>query len=108
VLTKFSVLSSKILLICLFGIKDSQFNLLFDNKDDEEEDDEDENKIKHDYSFSTSFSSSHYSSSKNSGRTSKFKRIFKIVFSKFSSSLLYSFYGYQYLPEYISNRYNSI
>ena len=67
-----------------------------DNKDDEEEEDEDENKIKHDYSFSTSFSSSHYSSSINSGRTSKFKRIFKIVLSKFSSSLLYFFYGYQY------------
>ncbi len=67
-----------------------------DNKDDEEEEDEDENKIKHDYSFSTSFSSSHYSSSINSGRTSKFKRIFKIVFSKFSSSVLYFFYGYQY------------
>ena len=69
-----------------------------DDDDDDDDDDEDQSddKIKHNYSFATSFSSSHYSSSINSSRSSKLKRIFKIILSKFSSSLLYFFYGYQY------------
>ena len=70
------------------------------NNENENEDDEDEEDIKNEklnnYSFTTSFSSSHYSSSANSTRASRLKRIIKIILSKFSSNLLYFFYGYQY------------